>query len=248
MIYKAVLVDDEPNAIMALQYLLKDYSNIEIVATANSFSTAIKAIQLNSPDLLFLDIEMPGKGGFDIVRELQQKDESNCCDIIFTTAHEDHAIKAIKHAAFDFLLKPIDPDELSETIKRYLINRGKISLEKKLDNLLYHINNGSKKIKFNTGTGYVLLNPEDIILCKAEGNYTSIHDVRDKRYFVTVNLGKLEKILPPNHFFRVSRSAIVNLSCISRVDRKTATCELIKDGISFTVKVPSKQLKRLEEL
>ncbi len=248
MIYKAILVDDEPNALVALQYLLEDHNNIEIVATAGNFTEAIKAIQLHSPDLLFLDIEMPGKGGFDIVRELKQQDERNCCDIIFTTAHEDYAIKAIKHAAFDFLLKPIDPDELSETIKRYVLNKGKISLEKKLDDLLYHINSGSKKIKFNTGTGYVLLNPEDIILCKAEGNYTSIHDVRDKRHFVTLNLGKLEKILPQSHFFRVSRSAIVNLSYISKVDRKTATCELMKDGISFSVKVPSKQLKKLEEL
>lgn len=241
---KLLIIDDEPEVRDLLAILLRSYKNLIIVGQASNVDEGISMTLDKRPDLVLLDIQMPGKDGFTFIDEL--RDHDLFPGIIFVTAYENYAIRAIKSAAFDYLLKPINKDELFAGIERFedARKRNKKTDLGELVELLNQTRPG--RLKLNTRTGYFFLDPDDIIYIEADGNYSQIRQVNNKSEIATISLGNLEKLLENGSFLRVSRSFIINMRYISRVDRRTNLCELEFNGSLHQIKIPPQNVKLLE--
>ncbi|MCF8371872.1 MAG: LytTR family DNA-binding domain-containing protein [Bacteroidales bacterium] len=229
----AIIVDDEADARESLEILLQDIPKIEIIGQFESVDKAIDFISSHPTQLVFLDIDMPGKNGFVLIEEL--KDLHMHPAIIFITAHAQHAIEAIEEAAFGYLLKPIDPVKLRKVINRYICERSQAI---KLPSY--------KKLKFNTRAGFILINPLEIVYCQAEGNYTKIVLTNEKSHIIPQQIGSIESILKSEFLYRVGRSYIINLNCLISVDRKKRICILDVKGKEMVIKIPKSNLIELE--
>jgi two-component system LytT family response regulator len=194
------------------------------------------------PDIFFLDIKMPGKDGFAFIQDLPQK--YNMYKIVFVTAYDQFAIKAIKNQAFDYLLKPVNRKELKQCLLRF-IERKNDETDNGAPLKIIDSHERLTRIRVNTRTGTLFINPADILFCKAEGNYTSVCTGK-KQHLCSMNLGKVMEMLPRNGFIRVGRSYIVNIEHITMLDRKENTIALVRDGESATIKIPRQHLKDLD--
>ncbi len=200
-----VLVDDEPDATLVLQSLLTlDFPDIEVVATYHKASEAIKNIPILKPQLVFLDIEMPGTSGLEVLKALQ-KQELFC---VFFTAHEKYALHAIKLDALDYLLKPLDPEELAEVISKVRLRmaRNQIPDYSPLLNSLYD----RKLLRIPTGKGWQVVPAKEIVYIKAEGNYSVLHLLNNSQVTVIKLLRKFEEELEPLGFIRPHNSYLIN--------------------------------------
>lgn len=241
---KAIIVDDEPEARDILESLLTDFSDIEILSKENSVDTALISILKHKPDIIFLDIDMPNKNGFELVKEL--KHINLCPTIIFVTAYNHFAIEAIKHAAFDYIMKPVDIDDLQLCISRYKAEVNENLFSDKIDDLMTSLT--KEKINFKTREGLVFIAPDDIIYCEADGNYTNIFmNGKEQKRTVTISLGNLIQILP-NNFSRINRSNIINRNYLKEVNRKTKECILVSSSDEFILDIPKNYIKELENL
>ena len=234
------VVEDQEDCRKVFEELLVSFESIDIVGSYASAEEALKEIVKKAPRLIFLDVELPRKSGFDFLEDLKQLNYHPC--IIFTTAYDKYAIQAIKHAAFDFLLKPIDPEELTLTINRFLSNTQQYSIEDKIDHLLEHIN--PTKIRFNTRQGFSLISPAEIVYCQADWNYTELWLGKEKKEIITMNIGKVEKLLPDGQFLRINRSVIVNLHFLNKLIRKNRMLTLLHNGDPFIFKVSMSRIAK----
>lgn len=208
---KLLLVDDEADALDLMQELLRNVSSVEVVGKATDRFRAIELMIQKEPDVIFQDIEMQGVSGLDLVDEYRKHHFAG--RVVFVTAHSKYAIEAIKKAAYDYLLKPVDLEELKTLIlKLYSDHRAD--------------NNAIKKLKIPTRTGYVLIDKEDIAICEADGNYTNIIKKDATRITITAHLGRVEEGLTEPNFFRLSRSIIVNLDFLDSVDKGNRECRV----------------------
>ena len=236
----AIIVDDEQEARDILENLIKDFEEIEIISKESNVDSAIATIIAHKPDIIFLDIEMPGKDGFYLINEIHNLKLNPT--IIFITAY-NRAVEAFEHAAFDYLMKPIEPDRLRKSIDRYKTEKIQNLFDERFQKLLNLLE--CNKIRFNTRTGFIILDTEKIVYCQANGNYTEIFLNTSITETVTQQLGQVEKLLPPDIFFRIDRSAIINLNYLSKINRKNKTCELIAGKEKYTLKATREQLKSL---
>jgi two-component system LytT family response regulator len=241
---KALIVDDEDSARKLLMKLLEEtafFREIRLAASVN----AANAVMLNfEPDIVFLDIKMPGKDGFSFLNDLKQNDRRAA--IVFVTAFEQHAVKALRNQAFDYLLKPVNRKDLRQCIVRYIETRGEATVTEK-NNITTPQKDAIQRIRVNTRTGTLFINPSSILYCKADGNYTTIC-TGAKQHLCSLNIGKVEELLPGNGFIRVGRSHIVNFEYITVLERKESSVTLVRDGESVTIKLPRQHLKELEML
>jgi len=237
----AIIIDDETDAREGLQNLLKTYyPEVNILATAENASQGLNKIIEIKPDLIFLDIKMPGKDGFYVAKEMQALNLSS--SIIFVTAYDSYAIRAIRHAAFDFLTKPIDQDDLSEAIARFKVRREKESLKEKLDLLNSFLS--PSQIRFYTQKGFVMIDPHDIIYCLAEGNYTELYLVHGRKIMVTQQIGQIEDQISNKNFVRISRSYLLNIRYMKELNRKKKCIELTDENL-LSLPVSRSGIKRL---
>ncbi|MDP4289531.1 MAG: LytTR family DNA-binding domain-containing protein [Bacteroidota bacterium] len=244
--FKVIIVDDEPEARDLLITLLDEYPNMHVMAQVGSVDEAIGHIAFDSPDLIFLDIHMPKKSGFELAEALHNLKINS--QIIFVTAYDQYAIQAVKHAAFDYLLKPINEEEFRKAITRFQsVKKTKTDMSKKMETLLKTINN-KPRLRFYTRNGFIFIILSEIIFMKAEGNYTKIYLLNGKEETVTQNLGQLEEELSANDFFRVNRSVIINLKFLDRVNRRTKVCHIATGIDEFEFPIPPEQIKILETL
>lgn len=185
---------------------------------------------------------MPGKDGFGFIQDLPQKYKMQ--RIVFVTAYDQFAIEAIKNQAFDYLLKPVNRKELKQCILRFIEIRND---DPGNGTQMKTIESGEKikRIRVNTRTGTIFINPVDVLFSKAEGNYTTICTGK-KQYLCSMNLGNILELLPKKGFIRIGRSYIVNLEYITMLDRKNSTITLVRDSESVTVKIPRLHLKDLD--
>jgi two-component system, LytTR family, response regulator len=242
---KVIIVDDEPEARELLITLLADYPNIIVTAQSGSVDEALGYITANPPDIVFLDIHMPKKNGFDLTNSMRNlKIKSH---IIFITAYDQYAIKAIKNAAFDYLLKPINEEELRDTIIRFQSSTNKVDIVEKMD-VLYKAINGSARLRFTTRSGFTFINMHEIVYLEAEGNYTSIYLLNGKEETITQSLGQIEEELSANNFFRINRSVIINLKYIARVNKRNKTCHISAGKTEIEFYIPVEQIKLLEAI
>mgnify|MGYP001810720329 CR=1 FL=1 len=242
---RALIVDDEEGARNLLERLLNRIPGITVCGKAASADEALEMVLINTPDLVFLDVQMPEKNGFQLV-DYFKKYLLNTT-VIFVTAHAEFAINALKVSAFDYLLKPVIMNQLTETILRFKAEKHLVSKDRKVD-LLLEMANKPCKLKFNTRSGYILVSPDEIMYCEADVNYTSIYFSRDNREIVTINLGRLEEILSPYSFFRISRSILINTIFLKKADRQKKKCLLVKADEKVLLDIPPNHIRELEKL
>lgn len=235
-----LIVDDEESARKLMVKLLEETLYFYEIRVAQSVEMAIAKLDNFEPDLIFLDIKMPGKDGIEFVNELQYIDGKP--KIVFVTAYDQYAIQAIRIQAFDYLLKPVNRKELNDCIEKYISGREEI-LSRQIQEDVPAVK--ITRIKVNTRTGTVFINPACILFCRAEGNYTTI-STGDKEYLCSLNLGKLQEQLPLSGFIRIGRSLIINFEFITLLDRKKSAVTLVRDNETVTVKIPHQHLKDLD--
>ena len=239
-----LIVDDEPEARDLLAMITGQMEHVTIAGTAENVDSALVQIVEKEPDLILLDIQMPVKSGFDLVSSMQKLGLQT--GYIFVTAFDEYAIKAVRSAAFDYLLKPVDPEELRKAILRFREEMQQKDVDDRVDQLLKHMGVG-RRLKLNTRTGFIILDPAEILCCQADGNYTEIYLVNDRKEIISSNLGSVEKDLAEDGFFRVSRSALVNLKYMTYVDTKSGTCRLQGNSV-VEVSVARNRLGKLERM
>jgi len=226
---KAILVDDEQNARDNLTFLLNDFcKNVTIVAKAENVAQAIQLIDLHNPDLIFLDIEMPNKNGFDLINHY---DNVNFC-VIFVTAYDRYAIKAFDVSAVDYLLKPIDVDRLQESVTKVIQNLVFKKVNKRIQALKENTKNKViKHISIPYKNDYVVVPIEKIAAIEANRMYSLFHlNGKKTTYLYAKKLSFFEQLLGDNSsFHRVHRSWIVNTNEISTYSKKEATIKLKND-------------------
>ena len=238
---RTILVDDEQGAIDVFKELLTNVPEIKIVATANSVDKAINEIAKHKPELVFLDVEMPNKDGFDLLHEI--RDFKTKPTIIFVTAYNEYAIEALRHAAFDYLLKPVSSVDLQKAVERFKQSRQTKTGNEKISLLLDHIN--PKKIKFNTRSGSFFIIADEVLYVKADGNYSEIFLTDGSNKTVCMYLNEVHEQLSREQFKRLGRSVLINLNYLSSIDRKSGICTLKYNNENFEIKVSSKYLKEL---
>lgn len=238
----SLIIDDEKNAIMLLNKLLEETLLFNDIRLAQSVEEAYVELKQFEPDIIFLDIKMPGKDGFAFIQDLPDKYKVD--KIVFVTAYDQYAIKAIKNQAFDYLLKPVNRKELKQCITRF-IERINKDIETERPLRIIESPGRVTRIRVNTRNGTLFINPAEVLFCKAEGNYTTICTGK-KHHLCSMNLGKVAELLPKNGFIRVGRSYIVNFEYITMIDRKECTILLVRDQESVTVKIPRQHLKDLD--
>lgn len=234
--YNCVIIDDEPQARDALEKIIGRFfpDKLRVVAKAASVAEGVAAIHKFNPPLIFLDIEMPGENGLKL---FDYFDKYNF-EVIFTTAYKQYAIDAIRHAALDYLLKPVNFIDLRESLKRFEENRQQSSRQQRVETLLANLAAGSNqfnKIALPTLSGYEMENINNIIYCEADENYTKIHTVRGEMILVSKNLGVIEELLPEKMFFRTHKSYLVNLNFIKKYIRTDHHYVELEDGTELDV-------------
>lgn len=239
-----LIVDDEPEARDLLTILLDPLSGVRIVGYAENVDEALIKVTETSPDLILLDIQMPRKSGFVLVDQLVSMGLE--IGYIFITAYNEYAIKALKAAAFDYLLKPVDPELLKEAIFRFREEKQSELLSDRIDQLLNKLG-GDRRIKVNTRTGFLVIDPEEILCCIADGNYTEITLANGRKEIISSNLGSVERELADDGFFRASRSTLINIRYLSHVNSKTATCLLQGDSV-VELTVARNRLSKLDKI
>ena len=209
---KALVVDDEEKSCKTLSTLLTEFcENVEVVGMAQTLDEAEVIINNSQPDVVFLDIQMKNETGFDLFG----RDIGRDFNVVFTTAYSEYAIKAIKVSALDYLLKPIDVEELQSALDKVrLAMKSKLSSEHKLEQLLklleYPISSGNK-IALPTRNGLHFVSTSEIYYCQGQSNYTEVYTA-EKKYTVSRTLKEVENMLDPRQFARIHKSFIVNLN------------------------------------
>jgi two-component system, LytTR family, response regulator len=241
MMLTAVIIDDEANSVDVLKSLLATYCpNVRVAGQAENAAAGRKLVAEHTPDIVFLDIEMPFESGFDMLDSLEYKDIS----IIFVTAYDHYALKAIKYLAMDYLLKPVDIDELKQAVKKATerkeaqsfhtapVSLLKTYLEKGLDN---------SKVALPMADGIQFVNRNEIVRCEACGNYTRIYLQENRTYLVARTLGEYEDLLSPYNFLRIHHAHLINLDHIEKYVRGEGGYVIMSDGAIVDISRRKKQ-------
>lgn len=241
---KAIIIDDEKKSRMALVSLLERYCpNVIISGEAEGVQTGIKQIRLHNPDVIFLDIQMQDGSGF---RLLESFDEVNF-EIIFTTAFDQYAIKAIKYSALDYLLKPIIPEELVEAVKK--VEDRKIAknanINQNIDVLLDNIKNKnteSKKIILTTAEKIHVIHVNEILRCESDNYYTNFFFTDGTKLLISKTLKENEKMLKDHNFIRPHKSHLINIAYIKGYMKNDGGYILMSDNSKVPVSRRRKEL------
>ena len=213
-----IIIDDEPKGRQALRQKLSTYcSNVQIMAEAANGKEALVLIQKHQPQLIFLDIEMPVMNGFEMLNAISEKN----FHIIFTTAYDQYAIKAIRYSAFDYLLKPVDIEELIMAVGKISSCTSSTEQEKKVDTLQHNlvVSKDLNKIAIPTSEGLLFFEIRNITHLEAHSNYTHIYFNNRMKLITAKTLKDFDDMLPSKMFFRTHQSHLINLSCIKKYSK-----------------------------
>lgn len=246
----ALLIDDDQNLRNGMKGLLARYApEIHILGEADSVKTGIEAIDKLKPQVVFLDIQLGDGTGFDILEQLALKNGKSSSHIVFITAHEQYAIKAFRFSALDFLLKPVDPEELQkvvEKIKNVLKqNDGYAHIDLLLENIRKKVDN-FKRIALSTSDGIHLFEISDIIRCESEDNYTKFYIKNNKPIMISKTLKEYEEMLMEHGFERIHQSHLINLSYLKSYIKKDGGYVVMADNSNLPISQRKKE--RLQEL
>jgi two-component system LytT family response regulator len=233
---RTILVDDEIDSIRVLRRLLEEYCpKVSIAGTASGLDTALPLIRETKPDLVLLDIEMAQGNAFDLLNQLQPIS----FQVIFVTAFDNYAIRAFKYSAVDYLLKPVDIDDLRNAIDRADRMRSEQgTVMQQMKTLLENVGAmqvSQQKMAVPTLTGLIFVSVQDIIRFEAKGSYTSIHIHKEESVMATRTIREYEDILPDSVFFRIHNSHIINISRIRKYHKGRGGSVEMEDGSEIEV-------------
>jgi two-component system LytT family response regulator len=236
---RVLIVDDEPLARDGVELYLKAHADVTLVAACENGSQAIRAIREHAPDLVLLDVKMPGLTGFDVIESIGAE---RMPPVIFLTAYEDYALRAFRFAAIDYLLKPIDAARLGEALERARTSIARQDLFQRTQALssvldrLARLPAGEDRIAVRAGGNTHFLRPQEISWVEAAGDYVTIHTAA-QHYVVREALRDIEQRLAPHHFRRVHRSSLVSLGKVRELEiKESGDAELVlEDGTRVKV-------------
>ena len=237
---KVLIVDDENPTRQLIKKMIDSFGlNLDVYTDGENVKTAIEAIGRIKPDLLILDIQMPDGNGFDVLKALPEKN----FEVIFITAYQEFAIQAIKFSALDYILKPLERDEL----KTALLKAVKALNQKKNDFSFVALDNNiqphkKKKLILKTLESLFIVDIENIVRCESDKNYTFFFFTEGKKILVSKTLKEYDMLLSGLSFFRVQQSHLINMNYVDRYDKHDGGCVIMKDG----TQIPLSQAKKEE--
>ena len=235
---RTVLIDDEPLARSGMHHLLKEYTtDIEVVGEAESAKLGIELINKENPDLVFLDIQMTGDDGFDLLDEFEDKD----FEVIFVTAHGQFALRAFKYEATDYIMKPVDPEELTMAVDRVRAKLMKKKLSDPANEAVEYLSSQYAKITVPLVEGFKFINVSDIVRMEADGSYVTIHTTKDKPCVVSKPLGYYAGSLNKKMFARVHRSHLINLHMVEEFRKDGGGYVILSNGDKIQVSSAKKK-------
>jgi two-component system LytT family response regulator len=247
----AIIIDDEEHCIDHLTSLVELYcgSMLRIAGSARDIEEGWRCILQVQPQLVFLDIQLNEETSFELLNRFPVID----FDIIFVTAYEKYAIRAFKFSAIDYLLKPVDPDDLRQAVARLQQKRSREEIAKKFETLFYNLRNGPglpKRISIPTVKGMEFLPVQEIIRCESHINYTSIFLTNGHKLTVARTLKEFEELLSDHNFYRVHNSHLINLACIKSYNKGKGGSVSMTDNTEIEVSTRWKDelLRRLAEI
>lgn len=248
---RTIIIDDETHCIDRLTGLVNEYhaGAIEILGAYRTAGEGLRAIQTLRPELIFLDIQIHDSTAFDLLRQIKEID----FEVIFTTAFDKYAVEAFRFSAIDYLLKPIAPEELQQSVKRLEKKMAKNETTQKLDTLFHNFQNiqgASRRIAVPVINGLVFIQVSDIIRCESEINYTTLFLKDKQKLTVARTLREFEELLTNANFYRVHNSHLVNLAYIKNYNKGKGGILTMTDNSQVEVSTRRKEdfLKKLAEL
>ena len=234
---KAIIVDDELNARLSLRGILEEnFPDIAIVAEAKDVPSAVKTIHEHKPDLVFLDISMPGYSGLELLKFFDQSQIT--FKIIFVTAFSEYAINAFELSAVGYILKPVRVDALEKALHKVMENSNDLE---KLKTLQTNMENPlDKKVALNTGDGITFLELHDILYLKADGSYTHFYITNKHRITVAKKISDFERLEAMGNFLRIHRSHIINLARIQKILKQDGGSVIMENGESLSISAERK--------
>jgi two-component system, LytTR family, response regulator len=232
---RCVLIDDELNSLEMMEWLFKTYCpEVQIEEMCSSAEKGLESINKHKPDVVFLDIEMPHMNGFDLLGKFDRI----FFDIVFCTAYDQFAVKAFRYSALNYLLKPVDPEDLKNTIQRIVDKKSSPSKEQ-MELLIQNIQQAGKprvqRIALTTNDGMIFVSTNEILYCQAESNYTYVVLKGGKKILVSKVLKEIDETLAGPDFFRVHNSYLINLNHISKFVRGEGGYVIMDDGANISI-------------
>ncbi|MCB9231946.1 MAG: response regulator transcription factor [Bacteroidia bacterium] len=246
---RTLVIDDEDKSRKYLRQMLTEFCpEVEVVGEADSMLSGLEAIAEFNPQLVFLDIKMPHGTGFDLLERIEEYD----FEVIFTTAHDNYAIKAIRFSALDYLLKPIDIDELQAAVAKVKkkISSQSSALDNQLKMFFANLKNQGRKNKqvaLPTNEGIFFMPLEDILRCEADGSYTRIYRTNKEEILISKNLKEVEGLLDEMEFCRVHKSHLIGLAHVVRYVKGKGGEAIMSDGTRVEVSIRKRE-ELLEKL
>jgi two-component system LytT family response regulator len=240
---KAILVDDEPDGIRTLKKLLElNCPEVEIVATCSNVGNAKQKIEEFQPDLVFLDVRMPGKSGLDMLSEITEKN----FEVIFVTAHNEYMLQALQFSAVDYLMKPVDEDRLISAVQRV---KKRLNLERntgQTETLLHNISKAGSPLEMRlclpTLKGFSIVKLEEIVYCEAQRSYTIFRLANNKTIMISKPLFDYDRLLADTIFLRIHKSFLINLMHVREYVRGEGGTVLMSNGMEIEVSRRKKEL------
>ncbi len=246
----AILIDDDANLRAGMRQLLSMYApEINVLGEAESVQSGVEAINLLQPQVIFLDIQLSDGTGFDLLEKLAEMNGKISSQVVFITAHEQYAIKAFRFSALDFLLKPVDPEELQKVIYKIKNVLAKSDNYAHIDLLLENIRrkvDNFKRIALSTSDGIHLFEICDIIRCESEDNYTKFFIKNNKPILISKTLKEYEELLTEHGFERIHQSHLINLAYLKSYIKRDGGYVVMADNSNLPISQRKKE--RLQEL
>ena len=236
-----VIIDDEVAFINTLQIMLKPFDAFKVIGEARSVKEGVALIELLSPDLIFLDVEMEDGTGFDVLKALKNLEDVK---VIFVTAFDHYAVQAFRYSAIDYLLKPVVREDLHVSLEKskHAILQDQLDLRYKilLDNIQQK-QEEKKRIVLKEMSAHHIIKIDDILMCHAEGSYTRFYFENGETLIASKHLKEYESLLPSNKFFRVHRSYLINLDKVIKYERSEGGIIMLKGGQQIPVSVRKRE-------
>jgi two-component system LytT family response regulator len=237
---RSIVVDDELKSRESLKILLEDFcENAEVLALCQNVEEGVRAIEEHKPDVVFLDIQMQRETGFDLLARIKPIN----FEVVFTTAHSEYAIKAFKFSAIDYLLKPIDIEELKKALDK-VDKKLHSNISARLEQLVQNLKPSAGqnyKLALPTSDGLIFVKIEEIIYCEASSNYTQIFTHDGKKHVVSRTLKEYEDLLVDHNFFRIHNSFLINLNSIKKYVRGEGGYVIMENDKSLDVSKRKKE-------
>ena len=245
-----ILIDDDQNLRNGMKMLLERYApELSIIGEADSVESGVDAMRSLQPQVVFLDIQLGDGTGFDILESIANQNGKSSSHIVFITAHEQYAIKAFRFSALDFLLKPVDPEELKKVIEKIKgvldKNVDYAHIDLLLENIRKKVDN-FKRIALSTAEGIHLFEFSDIIRCESEDNYTTFYIKNNKPIVISKTLKEYEDLLTEHGFERIHQSHLINLSYLKSYIKKDGGYVVMADNSNLPISQRKKE--RLQEI